>query len=86
MTSIQFTLYALVALAILLFIVSFSKQFKFLFNFVLRASIGIFTFSLLNILFASSNFFIASNIFTVTLSGFLGFYGILALILSNIIL
>ncbi len=86
MTSVQITIYAIVALCILLFVVSFSEQFKFVFNFILRATFGILTFSALNMLFASSNFFIASNIFTIALSGFLGFYGILALVLSNLIL
>ncbi len=86
MTSVQLTIYAIVALCLLLVVVSFSSQFKFLFNFVLRATFGVLTFSAVNVLFASSNFFIASNIFTVCVSGFLGFYGILALIISNVIL
>lgn len=86
MTSLQITFSAIMALCFLLFIVSFGEHFKTLFNFVLRASLGILTFTAMNILFASSNFFIASNIFTITISGFLGFYGITALIISNIIL
>ncbi len=86
MTSVQITLYAIIALCVILFLVTFSKQFQFVFNFILRATFGLLTFSALNMLFASSNFFIASNIFTIGLSGFLGFYGILALVLSNIIL
>ncbi len=86
MTSVQITIYAIVGLCVILFLVSFSQQFKFVFNFILRASMGVLTFSALNMLFASSNFFIASNVFTIGLSGFLGFYGILALVLSNIIL
>ncbi len=86
MTSVQLTIYAIIALCVLLIIVSFSNQFKFAFNFVLRAAFGVLTFSTLNVLFAGSNFFIASNIFTVCIAGFLGFYGIIALIISNVIL
>lgn len=86
MGSIQFTLYAIFALVALLAVISFSEQFKFLFTFVLRATIGILTFSAVNILFAGSNFYIASNVFTVCVSGFLGIYGVIALILSNVIL
>ncbi len=86
MTSVQLTIYAIIALCVLLVIVSFSSQFKFLFNFVLRATFGLLTFSTLNVLFAGSNFFIASNVFTICISGLLGVYGILALIISNVIL
>ncbi len=86
MSSVQLTISAIIALCCLLVVVSFSSQFRIIFNFVLRATFGVLTFSAMNILFASSNFFIASNIFTVCISGFLGFYGILALVISNVIL
>lgn len=86
MTSIQLTFYAIIGLCLLLFFVSFGEQFKAFFNFVLRATMGILTFTAMNIVFGSSSFFIASNIFTVMIAGFLGFYGIIALIISNIIL
>ncbi len=86
MTTTQITIYAIISLCVILVIISFSEQFKFIFNFALRASLGILAFSMINLLFAEKGFYIALNVVTVCVSGFLGFYGVMALVLSNIIL
>ncbi len=86
MDSITVTIYSMLALCVILILVSFSSKLQYLFSFVFRACLGMISFSILNMIFASTNFYIASNLFTLCISGFLGFYGIVALVISNIIL
>ncbi len=86
MDSIAVTVYSIIALCVVLILVSFSTKLQYLFSFIFRSCLGVITFSILNMIFASSNFYIASNLFTLSISGFLGFYGVIALVISNIIL
>lgn len=79
-------IYAIIGLCLMLIITSYSKQFKLFFNFVLRATLGILSFSVANMLFATNGIYIALNLFTLCIAGFLGFYGIIAIVLTNIIL
>ncbi len=59
---------------------------KVLLKVIKKLCIGIFTIYSFNVLFSSLNITIPMNVFTISMSSFLGLFGIISLVIINFLI